>query len=141
MADVFSTPRDQRRAAAGRGFDDSNADRNPIARVIDALRPEQGFLGLALVLLLTGTMAWSIADARWILGRDEITSFLVWLGVGAGLWSYVASRLGLAPWLAQVLGCVIGGLAIVEVVGSVMPNARPGLDSWFFAAANSVTQA
>ena len=141
MADVSPMPRDQRRATAGRGVEDSNADRNPIARVVEALRPEQGFLGLALVLLLTGTMAWSIADARWILGRDEITSFLVWLGIGAGLWSYVASRLGLAPWQAHVLGCVIGGLAIVEVVGSVMPNARPGLDGWFFAAANSVTQA
>ena len=47
------------------------------------LAPAEGWLTLGLVLLLCLTMAWSVDDARWVLGRDEYLDFLV---VAAARW-------------------------------------------------------
>jgi hypothetical protein len=113
----------------------------PFSRLVAFLRPDEGFLGLGLVLLLAGTMGWSLADARWILGRDELTSFLIWVALGGALWGYMTSRLDMSPWVAQILGCVVGAFVIIELVGMRMPNATPGLAGWAQAAAYSATQA
>lgn len=110
-------------------------------RLLAALRPDEGFLGLALVLLLGGTMGWSIADARWILGRDELTSFLIWVALGGVLWGWASSRMDVSPWLAQILGAVVAVFVILELVGMRMPDATPGLAGWAQAAAYSATQA
>jgi transglutaminase-like putative cysteine protease len=109
--------------------------------VIQALRPDEGFIGLGLVLLLAGIMGWSLADARWILGRDELTSFLIWVALGGALWGYASSRVDMSPWLAQTLGAAVGAFVIIELVGMRMPDATPGLLGWAQAAAYSATQA
>jgi Transglutaminase-like enzymes, putative cysteine proteases len=116
----------------------------PLGRLFERLRPDEGWLSVVLVLVMAGTTAWSIADARWILGRDDLTSFVIWIGIAAALWGYVGSRLNVAPWIAQVAGAVIGAFVLIEVVGSVVPlapQATPGLVGWFQATAYSVTQA
>jgi hypothetical protein len=105
------------------------------------MRPDEGMVSLPLVAILTTTMGWSIADGRWILGRDELSSYLIWVALAATLWGYLSSRLGMAPWLAHALGCTIGAFVIIEVVGSGLPDASPSLSGWFQATANSVTQA
>ncbi|HEY5474886.1 MAG TPA: transglutaminase domain-containing protein, partial [Candidatus Limnocylindrales bacterium] len=91
--------------------------------------------------ILCGAMAWSIANARWILGRDELTSFLIWIAPAAVLWSYLSARLGISPWLAHALGCFIGAVVLIEAIGISIPMADPSLGGWFHATANSVTQA
>jgi hypothetical protein len=50
----------------------------PLGRLFERLRPDEGWLSVVLVLVMAGTTAWSIADARWILGRDDLTSFVIW---------------------------------------------------------------
>lgn len=112
-----------------------------MTRLLDGLRPDEGWASLPLVLLLTGTMAWSVADASWILGRFELTSFLILVAVVATFWGYISARLGLPPWLAQALGCVIGAFFLIEVIGASLPGAQSGLVGWFQATANSVTEA
>lgn len=116
-------------------------EKNPLTRLVDFLRPDEGFFGLALVVLLAGVMGWSIADSRWILGRDELTSFLIWCAIAAALWGWISSRLDMSPWLAQTLGAVVGALVILELVGMRMPDAKPGLLGWAEAATYSATQA
>jgi transglutaminase-like putative cysteine protease len=119
------------------GYDDSGL----VGRIVERMRPDEGWLSLPLVLLLTGIMAWSISDARWILGRNELTGFLIWVALAAALWGYLSARLDLSPWLAQSLGCVIGAFVLIEAVGASLPDATPGLAGWFHATANSVVQA
>jgi transglutaminase-like putative cysteine protease len=111
------------------------------ARIIEVFRPDEGFVGLGLVLLLAGIMGWSIADARWILGRDELTSFLIWVAFGGVIWGWASSRIEMSPWLAHVLGAIVAAFVIIELVGMRMPNATPGLAGWAQAAAYSATQA
>ncbi|MFI5258378.1 MAG: DUF4129 domain-containing transglutaminase family protein [Candidatus Limnocylindrales bacterium] len=105
------------------------------------MRPDEGWIALPLVLVLAGTMAWSISDARWILGNDSLTTFLIWIALAAAGWGYLSARLDLSPWLAQALGCIIGAFVLIEAVGASLPGSTPGLVGWFSATANSVTQA
>ena len=121
----------------GSGYGDSGL----LARAIERMRPDEGWMSLPLVLLLVGVMAWSISDARWILGRNELTAFLIWISLAAALWGYISARLGLSPWLAQSLGCVIGAFVLIEAVGASLPDTQPGLAGWFHATSNSVAQA
>jgi transglutaminase-like putative cysteine protease len=110
-------------------------------RLAARMEPEEGWVSLPLVAILAATMAWSIADARWILGRDNLTSFVIWLAVAAAMWGYFSARLDMSPWLAHLLGAAIGAFLIIEAVGAEMPGAQPGLVGWFNATAESVTQA
>lgn len=129
-----------RSQAWDRGFDEPGI----LGRLVERLRPDEGWLSLALVLMMAGTTAWSIADARWILGRDDLTSFVIWIGLAAVVWGYISSRVEVAPWLAQVTGAAVGAFVLIEVVGSVVPlppGATPGLAGWFQATASSVAQA
>jgi len=132
-----SRPESYRPSDLASGWDEPGV----LARVYDRVRPDEGWLSLPLVFVLTGTMAWSISDARWILGRDGLTSFLIWVGLAAALWGYVSGRLNISPWLAHLIGCFIGAFVLIEAVGASLPGATPGLTGWFNAAANSVTQA
>jgi hypothetical protein len=113
----------------------------PIGRIIERMRPDEGWVSLPLVLLLVGAMAWSISDARWILGRDDLTAFLIWAALAAAFWGYLSARLDLSPWLAHALGCTIGAFVLIEMIGASLPDATPGLGGWFHATAYSVTQA
>jgi transglutaminase-like putative cysteine protease len=107
-------------------------------------KPDEGWLSIGLVLAMTGTMAWSIADARWILGRDELTGFVIPLAVLATAWGYFSARLGIAPWMAHLLGAAIGAIVVIEFVGSTLPlpkGVEPSFFSLFQATASSVAQA
>jgi len=112
-----------------------------VERIVDRIHPDEGWIALPLVFVLAGTMAWSIADARWILGNDSLTTFLIWIALAATVWGYLSARLDLSPWLAQALGCVVGAFVLIEAVGASLPGSTPGLVGWFSATANSVTQA
>ena len=125
----------------GREFEDDFGEPGVLDSLLERMRPDEGWLSVILVPILAGTMAWSIADARWILGRDDLTSFLIWIALAASLWGYVSSRLGVPAWIAHVMGCVLGAFVIIEAVGSIMPDAQPSFYGWFQAAANSVGQA
>ena len=116
-------------------------DRGPVTRFLDWLRPDEGFAGLGLVLLLAGITAWSISDARWILGRDGLTDFLIPVALAATLWSWLMSRFSVSPWIPQTLGAVVGAVVLIELVGMRIPNATPGLLGWAQATAYSATQA
>jgi hypothetical protein len=121
--------------------EDRYGEPGSLERLASRLEPEEGWASLPLVLILAGAMAWSIADARWILGRDGLTSFVIPIAILAALWGYLSARLEMSPWLAQLLGAAIGAFVLIEAVGSVIPDAQPGLVGWFNATANSVTQA
>jgi transglutaminase-like putative cysteine protease len=112
-----------------------------VGRTVERMRPEEGWASLLLVLILAGTMAWSIANARWILGRDSLSSFVIWAAIAAALWGYLSARLEMSRWLAHLLGATIGAFVLIEFVGAQIPDAHPGLVGWFQATANSVTQA
>ncbi len=53
------------------------------------LAPAEGWTTVGLALLLGLTLAWSIDDASWVLGRRGLTDFLAWaIGLGVG-WGFL----------------------------------------------------
>jgi glycerol uptake facilitator-like aquaporin len=124
-----------------RGGNEPWDEGNIFTRALVRLRPDEGYVALGLILLLAGLVGWSIADSRWILGRDDLTRFLIPIGMGGAAWGYVGAKLPLPAWLAQVIGAVIGAVVVVEIVGSLMPGVSPTLEGWLRAAARSVAEA
>jgi transglutaminase-like putative cysteine protease len=120
-----------------RGYDEPGW----LGRLAARMEPDEGWISLPLVCVMAGTMAWSIADARWILGRDNLTGFVIWLAVAAAFWGYLSARLEMSPWLAHLLGAALGAFLIIEAVGAEIPTAQPGLVGWFNATADSVAEA
>lgn len=141
MATAGLAPRSRQEVFPPSSWDADSDEGNPVSRAFQRMRPDEGWASLGLVLLLAGTMAWSISDARWILGRDGLTGFLIWIALAAASWGYVSARLEMAPWLAHAIGSIVGAFVVIEAVGSVIPGATPTLSGWFQATADSVAQA
>ena len=113
--------------------------------LLDQLRalprqPAEGWVTLILVALMVMTVAWSIDDARWVLGQQELTSFLPWTVVLGVLWGFVSAKVGWHRWLAHLLGAVFAALLVPMLVGSVLLQGGSPAE-WFVATANSVVQA
>jgi LPXTG-motif cell wall-anchored protein len=128
-------------AQDGSEHDLASMNTRPLPKALARFRPDEGWVSIPLVAVLAFTMAWSIADARWVLGRDDLSSYLIWLGLAGALWGYLSARMNLPPWLAHTIGAVVGAFVVIEVVGSSLPGAAPGLVGWFNATGVSVTQA
>jgi transglutaminase-like putative cysteine protease len=85
-----------------------------------SLAPVEGWLTLVLVAVMAGLVAWSIDDGRWILGRGNLTDFLVPVSIGGVLVSFVGVKLGLRRWTVHLLGAVIAALVIPILSASLL---------------------
>lgn len=105
------------------------------------LAPAEGWTTVGLALLLGLTLAWSIDDASWVLGRRGLTDFLAWaIGLGVG-WGFLSAKVGWSRWLAHLLGAITGALILSIIVGSVLVPEGAGPAEWFGATAASVADA
>jgi transglutaminase-like putative cysteine protease len=102
--------------------------------------PAEGWISLGLVLLMTLTVAWSLDDAAWVLGRDAYTDFLtltVILGVLAG---FAGAKAGWGRWATYLAGSFVAALIVPVYVGAVLlPEGDWG--GQFRATADAVTNA
>ena len=102
--------------------------------------PAEGWLSLLCVFVLTMTVAWSLDDAAWVLGRDHFTDFLA-LTVGWGIAiGFIGAKAGIGRWPTYLLGSILAALVVPLYVGAVlMPDG-----SWlqqYEATATSVVEA
>ena len=82
--------------------------------------PAEGWLSLLCILVLMLTVAWSIDDAAWVLGRDKFTDFLA-LTVGWGiLIGFIGGKSGLGRWPTYLLGSILAALVVPLYVGDVL---------------------
>ena len=103
--------------------------------------PIEGWTTVGLVVLLVLTLAWSIDDASWVLGRHGLTNFLPWaatLGVG---WGLLSAKVGWGRWLSHLLGGVAAAFIVPTIVGSVLIPDGGNPVVWFQATAGSVVDA
>lgn len=90
------------------------------------LTPEGGWVPVFLVTLLVLTAAWSIEDAKWILGRQSLTGFLWETGLLSVAWGVVASIARWSRLRTYVLGATIGAIVVPVIVGRILlPGADP----------------
>jgi transglutaminase-like putative cysteine protease len=105
------------------------------------LAPEEGWASVALVAVMAVTMAWSIDDAGWVLGRSEWTDFLpgaALLGVAVG---FIGAKTGWSRWVAHAIGATFAALIVPIMVGEVLPNGGTTFGSQFVATADQTVKA
>ena len=105
------------------------------------LAPEEGWLTVLLVILLVMPVAWSIDDARWVLGQRALTSFLPWAVIGGAAWGMLGAKVGWGRWTTHLLGAVVAAIVVPIFVGSVLPDAGTTPGTWFHATANAAVEA
>lgn len=105
------------------------------------LAPAEGWLTLGLVLLVCLTMAWTIDDARWVLGRDEYLDLLVFTAAGGVLAGFIGAKVGWSRWLTYFLGSVFAALIVPLLTGLVAFPGGASLHDLYVATAASVVAA
>ena len=121
-------------AAAGEIRRDSMAEH--VSRL--PLPSFQSLVTLALVALMSITVAWSIDDAAWVLGDPTYGDFLVYPAILATLVGFVGAQAHWPRWLTHFLGACAAALVVPLFVGAILvPGASLG-DMYRATAASMV---
>src|SRR5512135_3357847 len=96
-------------------------DESPLRR----LRPAEGWTTIVATAALPFALAWSLDDARWLIGATSSTGYLLYVAVGAALLGVVLAKLGLGRWRAYLVGSAIGGLVIPFIAGNIVLGSIP----------------
>ncbi|HJW21606.1 MAG TPA: hypothetical protein VJ506_04165, partial [Candidatus Limnocylindrales bacterium] len=96
-------------------------DESPLRR----LRPAEGWTTIVATAALPFALAWSLDDARWLIGTASSTGYLLYVAVGAALVGAVLAKLGLGRWRAYLVGSAIGGLLIPFIAGNIVLGSVP----------------
>ena len=87
------------------------------------LAPAEGWLTLALVMLLCMTMAMAIDDARWVLGRSQYLDLLWVAAIGGVLAGFIGPKVGWGRWLTYLMGAIAAALIVPLITGlAAFPN-------------------
>jgi transglutaminase-like putative cysteine protease len=106
------------------------------------LAPAEGWVTLGLVLLLSLTLAWSLDDARWVLGRETYLDFLPLAALGGVLSGFVGPKAGWSRWQTYLVGSVFAALIVPLFAGSVAHGqAGASLHDLYVATSTSVVAA
>ncbi|HVA87873.1 MAG TPA: transglutaminaseTgpA domain-containing protein, partial [Candidatus Saccharimonadales bacterium] len=105
------------------------------------LAPSEGWISVLLLAAMALVLGWSIADARWVLGRHELTDFLPTVAVLGVAWGFVAAKAGWSRWRAHGLGAIFAALIVPLLVGSSLVTDHVSLHDWYVAAAHSTIEA
>jgi transglutaminase-like putative cysteine protease len=105
------------------------------------LAPAEGWLTLALVMLMALTVAWSLDDAAWVLNRGELGDFLAPAAIIAALLAFVGAKVGWSRWLSHFIGAVAAALILPIFVGAAIGPEGASLGELYRVTATSVTRA
>jgi transglutaminase-like putative cysteine protease len=103
-----------------------------------ALAPVEGWATLALTVLLCLTFAWSLDDARWVLGRNEYLDFLQWAVLGGVLAGFIGTKVGWGRWLTYLIGSIFAALIVPLMSGSLAFRNGASLHEMYVATSNAV---
>jgi transglutaminase-like putative cysteine protease len=103
--------------------------------------PIEGWATLALTILLCLTFAWSLDDARWVLGRNEYLDFLQWAVLGGVLSGFIGSKVGWGRWLTYLIGAIFAALTVPLLTGSLAFRDGASLREMYVATATAVLAA
>jgi hypothetical protein len=105
------------------------------------LVPAEGWATLGLTLLLCLTLAWSLDDARWVLGRETYLDFLPLAVAGGILVGFIGPKVGWGRWRTHVMGAVFAALIVPLFAASVGEPRDASFGELYRATATSVVAA
>lgn len=93
---------------------------------IQLRRPAEGWLPLALLVLMALTLGWAMDDPGWVNGKEALTDSLpglALLGLAAG---FIGPKLGWGRWTTHLVGALFAGLTIPIFAGLALhPGVSP----------------
>ena len=98
----------------------------------------QSLVTLALVALMSITVAWSIDDAAWVLGDTTYGDFLVYSAILATLVGFVGAQAHWPRWLTHFLGACAAALVVPLFVGAILVPGASLSDMYRATAASTV---
>jgi transglutaminase-like putative cysteine protease len=105
------------------------------------LAPPQGWLTLALLVIMAVVVGWAIDEPNWVIGSETLTDFLPWAAVGGVLTGFITAELGWRRLRAHFAGAVVAALVVPVIVGSVLMPEEGNFARLFQAAADSSADA
>ncbi|MFI5225902.1 MAG: DUF4129 domain-containing transglutaminase family protein [Candidatus Limnocylindrales bacterium] len=105
------------------------------------LAPAEGWLTILLIVLLVLPIAWSISDARYVLGRGDLTAFLPLAALLGVSWGMLGAKVGWGRWRTHLLGAVIAALVVPILVGTTLVTGSADIGAMFKATAASTVDA
>lgn len=105
------------------------------------LTPAEGWTTLGLLFLMCMTFAWSLDDARWVLGRETYLDFLPLAAAGGVLAGFVGSKVGWSRWQTYLVGAALAALLVPIWVASVSAAEGTSIGDLYRATAASVRAA
>ncbi|MDQ2964875.1 MAG: DUF3488 and transglutaminase-like domain-containing protein [Chloroflexota bacterium] len=105
------------------------------------LAPAEGWLMLALVMLMALTVAWSLDDAAWVLNRGELGDFLAPSAIIAALLGFTGAKVGWPRWLSHFVGAVAAALILPIFVGAAIGPDGASIGQLYRVTATAVTDA
>ncbi|MDO8483815.1 MAG: transglutaminase domain-containing protein [Candidatus Limnocylindrales bacterium] len=105
------------------------------------LAPAEGWVTLGLALLLCLTLAWSLDDARWVLGRDTYLDFLPLAAAGGVLVGFIGPKVGWGRWQTHLIGSIFAALIVPLFVASAAHPQGASFQELYVATAASVVAA
>jgi transglutaminase superfamily protein/uncharacterized protein DUF4129 len=109
--------------------------------LLDSLRRVDGWFTLGLVALICATLAWSLDDALLVLGRDELTDFLIWTALSGAAIGVLGPLVGWGRWTTHLLGAVFAALVTPLLVGMVLHPETTAAGQLFQATTDSAVVA
>lgn len=105
------------------------------------LVPAEGWVTLGLTLLLCLTLAWSLDDARWVLGRETYLDFLPLAAAGGVLSGFVGPKVGWGRWRTYLIGSIFAALIVPLFAASVAHPQGASFGELYQATATSAVAA
>ena len=105
------------------------------------LAPAEGWLTLALVTLMSLTVALSLDDAAWVLNRGELGDFLAPAAIIASILAFVGAKVGWHRWVSHFVGAVAAALILPVFVGAAIGPEGASIGELYRFTATSVTRA
>ena len=87
------------------------------------------------------TLAWSLDDARWVLGRETYLDFLPISVLGGVLVGFIGPKVGWGRWRTHLIGAIFAALILPLVVAAVGQSGDAAAGGLYHATAASVVAA
>jgi transglutaminase-like putative cysteine protease len=113
----------------------------PDRELLRSLRHLDGWFTIGLVAVLCASLAWSLDDARLVLGRPELTHFLIWAALAGAAMGMLGPLVGWGRWTTHLIGAVFAGLAVPLLVGTVLLPQATSAGQLFQATTDDVVRA
>ncbi len=98
------------------------------------VRPEEGWLVVALTVALALILAWTVDDPSWVNGKGALTDCLPLFAVAGLAFGMLGPKVGWGRWTTHGIGAVFAGLTIPILAGwALLPGSSPW-EAFRFAA-------